>query len=61
MYAPNIRITHPLDFVATLPGVFILLDLLRGKYHYITDLWKDKEKFWTTKYRLEAPIEMQKF
>ena len=62
MYAPNIRITHPLDFVATLPwGLYIVRLVEGGKYHYITDLWKDKEKFWTTKYRLEAPIEMQKF
>ncbi len=61
MYAPNIRITHPLDFVATLPwGLYIVRLVEGGKYHYITDVWKDKEKFWTTKYRLEAPIEMQK-
>ena len=60
MYAPNIRITHPLDFVATLPwGLYIVRLVERGKYHYITDTWKDKEKFWTTKYRLEAPVEMQ--
>jgi len=60
MYAPNIRITHPLDFVATLPwGLYIVRLVEGGKYHYITDNWKDKEKFWTTKYRLEAPIEMQ--
>ena len=60
MYAPNIRITHPLDFVATLPwGLYIVRLVEGGKYHYITGTWKDKEKFWTTKYRLEAPIEMQ--
>ena len=60
MYAPNIRITHPLDFVATLPwGLYIVRLVEGGKYHYITNTWKDKEKFWTTKYRLEAPIEMQ--
>ena len=60
MYAPNIRITHPLDFVATLPwGLYIARLVEGGKYHYITKTWKDKEKFWTTKYRLEAPIEMQ--
>ena len=62
MYAPNIRINHPLDFVATLPwGLYIVRLVEGGKYHFITDIWKDKEKFWTTKYRLEAPIEMQKF
>ena len=60
MYAPNIRITHPLDFVATLPwGLYIVRLVEGGKYHYITNTWEDKEKFWTTKYRLEAPIEMQ--
>ncbi len=60
MYAPNIRITHPLDFVATLPwGLYIVRLVEGGKYHYTTNTWEDKEKFWTTKYRLEAPIEMQ--
>ena len=60
MYAPNIRITHPLDFVATLPwGLYIVRLVEGGKYYYITNTWEDKEKFWTTKYRLEAPIEMQ--
>ena len=60
MYAPNIRITHPLDFVATLPwGLYIVRLVEGGKYHYITDTWEDKEKYWTTKYRLEAPVEMQ--
>ena len=60
MYAPNIRINHPLDFVATLPwGLYIVRLVEGGKYHYITNTWEDKEKFWTTKYRLEAPIEMQ--
>jgi len=60
MYAPNIRITHPLDFVATLPwGLYIARLVEGGKYHYITNTWEGKEKFWTTKYRLEAPIEMQ--
>ena len=60
MYAPNIRITHPLDFVATLPwGLYIVRLVEGGKYHYITNTWEDKEKFWTTKYRLEAPIELQ--
>ena len=61
MYAPNIRITHPLDFVATLPwGLYIVRLVEGGKYHYIKNTWKDKERFWTTKYRLEAPIQMQK-
>ena len=60
MYAPNIRITHPLDFVATLPwGLYIVRLVEGGKYHYITNTWEDKEKVWTTKSRLEAPIEMQ--
>ena len=60
MYAPNIRITHPLDFVATLPwGLYIVRIVKGSKYHYITNTWEDKEKYWTTKYRLEAPVEMQ--
>tara|TARA_Y100000768_G_scaffold276074_1_gene211631 strand:- start:436 stop:1422 length:987 start_codon:yes stop_codon:yes gene_type:complete len=60
MYAPNIRINHPLDFIATLPwGLYMVRLVEGGKYHYITNTWEDKEKYWTTKYRLEAPVEMQ--
>lgn len=61
MYAPNIRINHPLDFVATLPwGLQIIRQVEGGLYHKVGNLFPEKEKFWTMQYRLEAPVHMQK-
>jgi pimeloyl-ACP methyl ester carboxylesterase len=61
MYAPNIRINHPLDFVATLPwGLQIIRKVEGGLYHYIQNPSAAKKQYWTTKYRLEAPVQMQK-
>lgn len=61
LYAPNIRINHPLDFVATLPwGLQIIRQVEGGLYHVIPDTSAIKKQYWTTKYRLEAPVQMQK-
>ncbi len=61
LYAPNIRINHPLDFVATLPwGLQIIRQVEGGLYHTIQNQTAEKEQYWTTKYRLEAPVQMQK-
>lgn len=61
MYAPNIRINHPLDFVATLPwGLQIIRKVEGGLYHEMADPSATKRQYWTTKYRLEAPVQMQK-
>lgn len=61
MYAPNIRINHPLDFVATLPwGLQIIRKVEGGLYYYIQNPSAAKKQYWTTKYRLEAPVQMQK-
>lgn len=61
LYAPNIRINHPLDFVATLPwGLQIIRQVEGSKYHKVGNLFPEKEKFWTMQYRLEAPVQMQK-
>ena len=61
LYAPNIRINHPLDFVATLPwGLQIIRQVEGGLYHTIQNPTAEKEQYWTTKYRLEAPVQMQK-
>ena len=61
MYAPNIKVNHPLAFVATLPWGLQILRLIKwGKYHYIDDMTTEKMKYWTHKYRLEAVVQMQK-
>ena len=61
LYAPNIRINHPLDFVATLPwGLEIIRKVEGGRYHAMENPSETKKQFWTTKYRLEAPVQMQK-
>ena len=61
LYAPNIRINHPLDFVATLPwGLQIIQQVEGSAYHKVGNLFPGKEKFWTMQYRLEAPVQMQK-
>lgn len=61
LYAPNIRINHPLDFVATLPwGLQIIRQVEGGKYHKVVNAFPGKEQFWTMQYRLEAPVQMQK-
>ena len=61
LYAPNIRIAHPLDFVATLPwGLQIIRQVEGSHYHQMEAPSDDKKKYWTTKYRLEAVVQMQK-
>ena len=61
LYAPNIRINHPLDFVATLHwGLQIIRKVEGGLYHSMENPSPIKQQFWTTKYRLEAPVQMQK-
>ena len=43
LYAPNIRINHPLDFVATLPwGLQIIRQVEGGLYHEMQQLRKQK-------------------
>ena len=61
LYAPNIRINHPLDFVATLPwGLQIIRQVEGGEYHHVKNSIPEKAQFWTMRYRLEAVVHMQK-
>lgn len=61
LYAPNIRIAHPMDFVATLPwGLQFVRLISGGNYNVIADSRPIKRQYWTWKYRLEAVIQMQK-
>ena len=50
-----------MDFVATLPwGLQIIRNVEGGLYHEMADTSATKRQYWTTKYRLEAPVQMQK-
>lgn len=62
LYAPNIRINHPLDFVATLPwGLQLIRQVQGGKYNVIEgQTISEKRQYWTWKYRLESVVQMQK-
>ena len=61
LYAPNIRINHPLDFVATLPwGLQIIRQVEGGDYHHVANSIPEKAQYWTMRYRLEAVVHMQK-
>lgn len=61
LYAPNIRINHPLDFAATLPwGLQIVRQVEGGEYHSVENSIPEKAQFWTMRYRLEAVVHMQK-
>lgn len=61
LYAPNIRIAHPMDFVATLPWGLQVVQFIQGsEYNIIDDKRPIKQQYWTGKYRLEAVVQMQK-
>ena len=61
LYAPNIRINHPLDFAATLPwGLQIVRQVEGGEYQLVENSIPEKAQFWTMRYRLEAVVQMQK-
>ena len=53
LYAPNIRINHPLDFVATLPwGLQIVRQVEGGEYHHVKNSIPEKAQFWTMRLSL---------
>lgn len=61
LYAPNIRIAHPMDFVATMPWGLQVVQFIQGsEYNIIDDKRPIKQQYWTGKYRLEAVVQMQK-
>ena len=61
LYAPNIRIAHPMDFVATMPWGLQVVQFIQGsEYNIIDDKRPIKQQYWTGKYRLEDVVQMQK-
>ena len=60
LYAPNIRINHPLDFVATLPwGLQIIRNVEGGLYHEMADT-SAKAAVLDNKIPIGSPVQMQK-
>ena len=60
LYSPNIKIKDPRAFLLTYPWGLQLARLITGsKYHFMSDMTAEKEKYNTHYYRFEATIEIQ--
>ena len=60
LYSPNIKIKDPRAFLLTYPWGLQLARLITGsKYHFMSDMTNEKEKYNTHYYRFEATIEVQ--
>lgn len=61
LFGPNVEIYNPDAKLLTLPwGLYIARAVLGSKYHVMDKITEEKEKYWTTRYRLEATIQLQK-
>lgn len=61
MFSPNIEIYDPRSKLLTLPwGLQIAQLVLGSKYHIMKKITEQKKNYWTTRYRLEPTVELQK-
>ena len=61
MFSPNIEIYDSRSKLLTLPwGLQIAQLVLGSKYHIMNKITEQKKNYWTTRYRLEPTIELQK-
>ena len=58
--APNFKINNPFDFVLTMPFASQLVPLLLGRERQWTPENDAAARFWTSRYAIQAVIEMQK-
>jgi hypothetical protein len=58
--APNFKINNPFDFVLTMPFASHLVPLLLGRERQWTPENDAAARFWTSRYAIQAVIEMQK-
>ena len=58
--APNFKINNPFDFVLTMPWARTLVPLLLGKERSWTPENAKTARYWTSRYSIQAVIEMQK-
>jgi esterase/lipase len=62
LFGPNVEIYNPDAKLLTLPwGLYIARAVLGSKYHIMDKITEEKRNYWTTRYRLEATIHLQKF
>lgn len=61
LFGPNVEIYNPDAKLLTLPwGLYIARVLLSSKYHIMDNITDEKLNYWTTRYRLESTIHLQK-
>lgn len=61
LFAPNVEIYNPDAKFLTLPwGLYIARAVSGGKYHVMDKITEQKMNYWTTRYRLESTIHLQK-
>lgn len=61
LFGPNVEIFNPAAKLLTLPwGLQIARLYLGSKYHIMDKITEKKKNYWTTKYRLEPTVHLQK-
>lgn len=61
LFGPNVEIYNPDAKLLTLPwGLYIARIVLGSKYHIMDKITKQKRNYWTTRYRLECTLHLQK-
>lgn len=62
LFGPNIKVFDPKAGLLSKPWGLQIARLVKGgNYHYMQTDSEEKKKYWTTKARLEATTQMQKF
>jgi len=62
LFGPNIAVFDPKAKLLSKPWGLQIARLVKGgNYHYMVTNNEEKKKYWTTKARLEATLQMQKF
>ena len=62
LYGPNIKVFDPKASLLSRPWGLQIARLVKGgNYHYMQTDSEEKKKYWTTRARLEATTQMQKF
>jgi esterase/lipase len=61
LFGPNVEIYNPDAKLLTLPwGLYIARIVLGSKYHIMDKITEQKRNHWTTRYRLECTLHLQK-
>jgi len=61
LFGPNVEIYNPNAKLLTLPwGLYIARAVLASKYHVMDKITEQKLNYWTTRYRLECTLHLQK-